>query len=337
MNSSNYFADAMDDKQVQALGKIRAKLGSGAYRFVQQSCPCGTPGRDVKVARQDRYGLPLEYLACTACGTVRLSPNLTPDSWRQFYEEDYSAIKHRAHTGSAETRREDVFEEEKQQGRRIFAARQVKEILARSGNGARPLLLDVGCGNGGMVQLANELGFEAHGCDYESEAVKFATSRGLAVTPGGMEPYLAGGSMFDMVVLSHVLEHVFDPFEFLKMIHSVLKPGGMLYIELPGLRAVTFARYRGNFLRYLRMFHPFNFDLHSLSVIAARAGFILEQGDEWITAWFRKEASGAPALPQGTTNVVSYIKWLRIKKHLYPAWCAARKLVKGNPNERKQA
>lgn len=328
--TKNYFSDAMDEKQVQALNSIRSKLAAGSFEFVRQACPCGHAMNDVMVARQDRYGLPLAFLACTACGTVRMSPNLTQESWRRFYEEDYTPIKHKAQVGFAETSRADVFAEEKQQGARIFAAPAVKDILGRAKGKDKPRLLDIGCGNGGMVQLASELGFEAHGCDYESEAVRFAVARGLAVTPGGMEPYIADGPAFDLVILSHVLEHVFDPHEFLTMVHGVLKPGGTLYVELPGLRAITFARYRGNFLRYLRMFHPFNFDLRSLSMVAARAGLTLREGDEWINAWFMKESSSRPLQPAPRSNVVAYIKWLRVKRTLYPAWRMARTLIKGH-------
>ena len=108
----NYFADAMDEKQLQALNNIRTKLSTGRFEFVRQACPCGRATSDVTVARQDRYGLPLEFLACTACGTVRMSPNLTQDSWRRFYEEDYTLIKHRAQAGGTSARRADVFAEE---------------------------------------------------------------------------------------------------------------------------------------------------------------------------------------------------------------------------------
>jgi predicted SAM-dependent methyltransferase len=43
-------------------------------------------------------------------------------------------------------------------------------------------------------------------------------------------------STFDVVFLSHVLEHVPDPLGFLKSCHSLLKPGGVISIALPDKR-----------------------------------------------------------------------------------------------------
>src|SRR6185436_6978988 len=39
--------------------------------------------------------------------------------------------------------------------------------------------------------------------------------------------------LFDLVIMSHVLEHVWHPTNFLRVATSLVKPGGYIYIEVP--------------------------------------------------------------------------------------------------------
>ena len=42
-------------------------------------------------------------------------------------------------------------------------------------------------------------------------------------------------SLYDVVVAIDVLEHVFDPFHFVRQCHEILKPGGHLFLRVPNL------------------------------------------------------------------------------------------------------
>ena len=73
-------------------------------------------------------------------------------------------------------------------------------------------ILDVGCGRGELLQLLAESGYEAFGCDMDAECVrlssKYANVQQLTVEQISSDKFEC---KFDLVVMSHVLEHVENP------------------------------------------------------------------------------------------------------------------------------
>jgi SAM-dependent methyltransferase len=244
---------------------------------------------------------------------------MNESSWKKFYADNYPILKNSVEK-NADNNFEDLFSKEIKEGKRIFKSSNIncKEIAGT----IRPKLLDIGCGYGGVVQLAGEHGYTGYGCDYDPDAVAFAVSKGLDIRLGGIEQFSAEHGNFDVIILSHVLEHVSDPASFLKSAANLLKPGGYIYIELPGYREISFARYRGKLLRYLRIFHPFNFDLEALTILACRSGLEFKEGSEWIQAWFRKpnNMSGFSPVLRKRKGLQIYFMMLRFKPAAYPVW-----------------
>jgi 2-polyprenyl-3-methyl-5-hydroxy-6-metoxy-1,4-benzoquinol methylase len=94
-------------------------------------------------------------------------------------------------------------------------------------------LLDLGCGNGEMLQFAEQMGWDGMGLELDLAAVEFSKQRGLNVLQGGYERLDEYLSYFDCIIFSHVLEHVHNPLEALIKIKSALKPGGVLLLSCP--------------------------------------------------------------------------------------------------------
>ena len=105
----------------------------------------------------------------------------------------------------------------------------------------RPLpgqrLLDVGCGNGDYLRNAGDAGWEAVGIDADERAVDIARQRGLDARPGGIESFAGQAGCFDAITLSHVLEHLHDPATFLRAVHRLLKPGGVVFVDTPNIQS----------------------------------------------------------------------------------------------------
>lgn len=95
------------------------------------------------------------------------------------------------------------------------------------------LLIDVGCGNGDTLGVAEQLGWQALGIELDTSAVGVARQRGLNVVQGGYEELAAHQGTADCVVCSHVLEHVHHPLRLLRLLADALKPNGLLLISAP--------------------------------------------------------------------------------------------------------
>lgn len=111
------------------------------------------------------------------------------------------------------------------------------------------LLIDVGCGNGDKLLLARQLGWRGVGIEMDAAAVQAATAQGLDVVQGGYERLANYAGQADAVVCSHVLEHVHQPLDFLRLLLASLRPTGVLLLSVPnassGLRHHYGADWRG--------------------------------------------------------------------------------------------
>jgi SAM-dependent methyltransferase len=72
-------------------------------------------------------------------------------------------------------------------------------------------ILDVGCGNGSILKLAQDLGWDTKGVDFDSHGVETARRRGLSVRMGRLTDQRYAEGSFDLVVMGHVIEHVHRP------------------------------------------------------------------------------------------------------------------------------
>lgn len=96
-------------------------------------------------------------------------------------------------------------------------------------------LLDIGCANGGMLEACAAHGFtDLTGVDPSPASIRHVRERGFngeAMNIAQLSPATLG--TFDVIILSHVLEHVFDVSSTLATLRSLLSDRGLLYIEVP--------------------------------------------------------------------------------------------------------
>jgi SAM-dependent methyltransferase len=121
----------------------------------------------------------------------------------------------------------------------FVARRQILRDLVRTiapPSGRRDqIVVDIGCGTGAnLAALASD--YRCVGVDTSAEAIELAKSRFSGITllcgkaPDEVRPWLARA---DVVLLTDVLEHVFDDRGLLEPIIDVCSPGAKLVITVP--------------------------------------------------------------------------------------------------------
>ncbi len=99
-------------------------------------------------------------------------------------------------------------------------------------------ILDVGCGPGwNLAHFAEHYpGLELYGVDLLEHAPETITYRRVNLDH---EPLPFPSSHFDIVMMTHVIEHLHHPTAIAREIGRVLAPGGWCYIEAPNWRATA--------------------------------------------------------------------------------------------------
>lgn len=92
-------------------------------------------------------------------------------------------------------------------------------------------ILDVGVGLGRVMEPLTQ--FERYGIDISLEYLEVAKAKGINVAMSKIEDMPYHDNFFDAVVVTDVLEHVFDLNKCCENIIKVLKPGGVLIVRVP--------------------------------------------------------------------------------------------------------
>jgi 2-polyprenyl-3-methyl-5-hydroxy-6-metoxy-1,4-benzoquinol methylase len=121
--------------------------------------------------------------------------------------------------------------------RRLLAA--AGRALPPRADGEPPLVLDVGCGVGLLLDEARGLGWRTHGVELSDWGVARARKLGLEVDQCTIEEARFGTDSFDAVFMIDVLEHLADPIRTLAEVARVLRPGGVLCLVTPDAGAVA--------------------------------------------------------------------------------------------------
>jgi 2-polyprenyl-3-methyl-5-hydroxy-6-metoxy-1,4-benzoquinol methylase len=143
--------------------------------------------------------------------------------------------------------------------------------LPRAFKGAR--LLDIGFGDGRFLDDAKTLGWEVVGIDTDPEVVKKASLRGLEVYAGGVDVLAGEDGSFDIITISHVIEHVHEPRSVLRSCYRLLKPGGRLWLETPNINSLGRSRFQQNWRGLESPRHLTIFSHQSLRKVLESVGF----------------------------------------------------------------
>lgn len=138
--------------------------------------------------------------------------------------------------------------------------------------GAR--LLDVGCASGYFLAAAQQSGFEVEGVEVSTWASEEAKKRfNVRVTVGQIHDVPGPYPRFDAVTMWHSLEHARDPQATLDVAYRLLKPGGVVAIELPNYQSVDARGYGPAWSGWSLPYHFWHFSPTSLSTLVRRCGF----------------------------------------------------------------
>ena len=237
---------------------------------------CGsTRTREVAIGTDREYPTSSDefhIVECCDCGLHYLNPRPTAAELARIYPSNYYAYNYRP-AGQARKALPLVTRIR----HRLFATR-FTEVLRRVADRPSIELLDVGCGDGWMLDLykrADPARINTFGVDFNEAACDVARQQGHTVYCSRFEDLHISGR-FDIVNLSQVIEHVSDPLAVARKSFEVLRPGGLFVVETPNTDTWDYRRFsRGAWGAYHIPRHWNLFDPASIQRLGETAGFRL--------------------------------------------------------------
>ena len=222
-------------------------------------CPlCHSERREV---RYTNFG-PHEIVRCSDCSMHYLYPRLTESAMRHFYEQDN-------YFEGGESGYSDTSYSDQENALRATFKRLMQNLEKRKLTGGS--ILEVGCGYGYLLGEAESYFDYRAGTEFSPEGVKQASAKADVVYEGGIEQ-IPADSRFDCVLATHVIEHVYQPLEFVKKLTMHVKPGGTIVLAAPDMGGMLRKAMGKRWASFKVPEHVLYFDADTLSSVMRDAG-----------------------------------------------------------------
>jgi 2-polyprenyl-3-methyl-5-hydroxy-6-metoxy-1,4-benzoquinol methylase len=210
-------------------------------------------GRNRLFDRRRFHGHEVINRLCLNCGLVYQSPRMTEVETASFYAEEYRLLNE----GSIDPTGHNIATQyARAESLLAFTQPLVEKITCH---------LDIGCSLGILLQrFTNTFHCQPIGIEPGEAHRDYACNNGLTVYASleALEKEREGH--FDLISMSHVLEHLPDPVDYLVHLREfLLTPDGWLLLEVPNLYAHD----------SFEVAHLYAFSPHTLQEVLCRGGF----------------------------------------------------------------
>ncbi len=193
-------------------------------------------------------------------GYLETSPQPSSEKLPKYYKsEDY--ISH------TDTKR-NLFEKVYHIIRRISLKRKLK--LINSFSSEEKKLLDVGCGTGDFIQIAQQNNWTVSGIEPNKDAREIANSKTNDSVYNIEQLLEFPKQSFDVISLWHVLEHLPNLEEQISILNSLLKENGRLIIAVPNYKSYDAMYYKNFWAAFDAPRHLWHFSRESISKLFSK-------------------------------------------------------------------
>lgn len=166
------------------------------------------------------------YVVCERCGAHYATQRLKPEAVDKFYSyEGYWQQRQQSKSHPTLWDRQALLEADGRVQRWIDA---IERHLGQT----RGTAVEAGCAEGTLLLHLRQRGWQAIGIEPDAQTASAVQARTGLEIRAGVFPRTAAPDC-ELFVACDVLEHVTDPLAFLHAAHRALRPGGLLFLQLP--------------------------------------------------------------------------------------------------------
>lgn len=207
-------------------GNLMKSPDGTQWRAEDRPCPvCGSRiakriGARGGRAHREGKGVETQVVRCKDCEVFYTQPTLIPES--NPYAKESADEYFQLHDS-----RKKIL-----QGEALAAF--AEKVLAGTGK-----MLELGCGRGELLVGAANRGWVVYGVEMTKDFAEVARTHGVEVECSSIQECKLLNQTYDVVLLAAILEHLYDPLETLKRVRNALRPGGLIFIDVPNESSLT--------------------------------------------------------------------------------------------------
>jgi len=216
-------------------------------------------GADWKQPVPDRIAL----VRCRRCGLMYLDPRPGSGEIAAYYPPDYEPFR-------------PAIEDERSGLMRWMRRRKLiqrRMLIERYSGRKTGRVLDVGCATGLFLHEMELGGWQTAGVELAASATEYARVRfGLDVFQGQLDQAPFSPASFDVVTFWDVLEHTFSPSAELTRAARLLRPGGLIAINIPNWHSLDRRLFGAHWIGLDPPRHLYVFTRATLAALLDKAG-----------------------------------------------------------------
>ena len=202
--------------------------------FTENKCDwCGSTrcsvifqGKDLLMGKPGTF----QFVECDQCGLLRQNPRLNWDELSVYYEDGYSPHVHQI-TKDQNSKREKFID-------RYGLWKRVNFV---SNNKSSGRWLDVGCGNGRILQEASRWDkWDLYGLEPIAEVARQTQEKlNIPIYPHTFEQLeVSKDTKFDIITMWDVLEHLPSPTQSIERVSNLLNDNGVFILSIPNYQSI---------------------------------------------------------------------------------------------------
>ncbi|MCL2180586.1 MAG: class I SAM-dependent methyltransferase [Treponema sp.] len=250
--------------------------------------PCLCGGLDFKPALECEG---FSFVRCSLCGLVQRNPQPLKaeiiERYSKTFGNDYL---------SYEIANEESFLNLQRLALKDSGFEKLEKNLFNAAKEDKPSVLDIGCATGSLLASLRDSGWRVTGVEISPCAGYARNVRAIDVRNTALEECGFPAGSFDVILASHLIEHLNDPGAFLGEVYRILKNGGYIFITTPNIDSFQAKLFAGKW-RSAIFDHLYLFSKKTLSKLLLNAGFKIESRHTWgglaagsVPLWLKKPA-----------------------------------------------
>jgi SAM-dependent methyltransferase len=193
-----------------------------------------------------------------------LNPRPSQDEISRYYPDDYPSFR-----PTVESERFGLMRWMRR--RKLAQRRKWVEHFSRRPSGS---ILDVGCATGLFLHEMTLAGWQVAGVEPIAAAAEYArTQLGLNVFQGWLSDAPYPGESFDVITFWDVLEHTFSPSAELTHAARLLRPGGLVTINIPNWHSLDRRLFGAHWIGFDPPRHLYVFTRSTLAALLEKTSF----------------------------------------------------------------